>query len=89
MASDLALAGLGEKCGVKLTVDDAAGVFFAVEANARVGDVVGDDQIEVLVFQLARSVIEQVFGLGGETDTERAVGAGGDGGQDVRVTHHL
>nr|BFE93010.1 hypothetical protein GCM10020185_35460 [Pseudomonas brassicacearum subsp. brassicacearum] len=63
--------------------------FFAVEADARVGHVVGDDQVEVLVLELACGVIEQVFGLGGKADTERAVGAGGDTGQDVRVAHHL
>ena len=58
---------------MQLAVDHAAGVFFAVETNARVGDVVGDDQVQVLVLELARGVIEQVLGFGGEADTERAV----------------
>ena len=41
-ASNLALAGLGENRGVQLTVDDAAGVLFTVEADARVGDIIGN-----------------------------------------------
>ncbi|MNG20916.1 hypothetical protein D3C84_1052180 [compost metagenome] len=30
-----------------------------------------------------------MFGFGGETDTERTIGACGDAGQNVRVTDHL
>ena len=43
----------------------------------------------MLVLELARGVIDQVFGLGGEADAEGAVGASGEGRQDIGIAHHL
>src|SRR5690606_17092363 len=83
LAGDLALAGLGEASLLQLAVNDGDGVLFAVEADGRVGDVVGDDQVEVLVLELARGIVEQVLGFGGKADAERPVRAPGQGGENV------
>ena len=72
-----------------LAVDHADSVVFAVEADAGVGHVIGDDQIEIFVAQLARGVLQQILGFCGETDAERAVRAAGQRGENVRVAHHL
>src|SRR3546814_20206138 len=71
-AGDMSLAGMAETGFMLLAVDHADGVVFAVEADAGVGHVIGDDHIEILVAQLARGVLQQILGLCGDTAAARS-----------------
>src|SRR3546814_19771415 len=61
-AGDMSLAGLAETGFVLLAVDHADSVVFAVEADAGVGQVIGDDTFEILVATLARGVLQKILG---------------------------
>src|SRR5690606_29590457 len=89
LAGNMALAGLAEAGFVLLTIVHGARVLLAVEADAGVEPIVGDDQAEVLIAQLARGVLQQVLGCGGEADAEGPVRAPRERGEDVGAAHYL
>ncbi|CEI75692.1 Uncharacterized protein PAE221_01272 [Pseudomonas aeruginosa] len=74
---------------MQVAVDHRDRVLVAVEADRGVGHVVGDDQVEVLVLQLACSIVQQVFGFCGEAHAEGTILALCEGGENVGIAHQL
>ncbi len=55
--------------------DDRDGVAVGVEADARLGDVVHHDGVDVLGGKLSAGIVDDVLGFGGEADQNLAVEA--------------
>ena len=67
------------------------GVAVATHHAAGRRHVVGDDPVAALARELRPGVVDEMLGLGGETDHQRRPGIGepGDGGEDVRILHQF
>src|SRR5262249_2252936 len=86
---DFALAEFGERQVPAIRGGKRDHVGIDVEAGSWGGDVIGDDQVGVLLFKLLTRVQRYVVGLGGEADHKPVALFAGHGRENVGVGHEL
>ena len=79
----------GERALAAPTIHQEDLVLVGVEADPGLAHVVGDEEIDPLLFELRPSVGREVFRLGGEADDERAGPAGRELGEGKKLKEIL